>query len=65
MTIVYFRQKKWSPGDFQKVQIPKFSHLCISSHRVRMVAHWLHMQEVLGSNPGPVFLVKDLCSGLL
>ena len=53
MTIVYFRQKKWSPGDFQRVQKPNFWHFCISSHRGRMVARWLHMQEVPGSNPGP------------
>ena len=67
MTIVYFRQKKWSPGDFQRVQKPNFWHFHISSHRGRSVARWLHMQEVLGSNPGPgnVFLVKDLSSSLL
>ena len=65
MTIVYFRQKKRSPGDFQRIQRPKIWHFHTSSRRGRTVAHWLHMQEVLGSNPSPVFLVKDMCSGVL
>ena len=53
MTIAFFWQKKWSPGDFQIIWITKISRLSITNGRSTMVACWLHKQEVWGSNPSP------------